>query len=184
MHDPDEWDQWRASNRSIENMMRVAQDAVEFAEDEGLAFVDYAQKHGLTVNEVVYYLNAYEAGGIAGLQAIRNPDIISPDIAQDAVKFIAKMLKAGLGEQIPVRVTDEGTAIGVYQIQERSNGEKYLFPVCQFRLTLEEHMWHLYWMRKFDAWWPYPPPEIGKTRFTLRARLQQVLDDEYGCFWG
>ena len=75
------------------------------------------------------------------------------------------------------------TAIGVCQIQERMNGDKYLFPICQFRLTLEGRIWHLYWMRKFDAWWPYPPPETGR-KYTLRARMQQVLEDDHGCFWG
>ena len=88
-----------------------------------------------------------------------------------------------LEEWIPYRLTDEGTAIGVYEIQQRRNGDKYLFAICQFRLTLEGHLWHLYWMRKFDAWWPYPPPEHGR-KYTLKARVQQVLEDEYGCFWG
>jgi len=37
-------------------------------------------------------------------------------------------------------------------------------------------------MRKFDAWWPYVLPETGR-KFTLRARMQQVLDDWDGCFW-
>ena len=27
------------------------------------------------------------------------------------------------------------------------------------------------------------PPEKGR-RHTLRARMQQVLGDEFGCFWG
>jgi hypothetical protein len=38
-------------------------------------------------------------------------------------------------------------------------------------------------MRQFDAWWPYPLPERGR-KHTLKARLQQVLDDDFGCFWG
>jgi hypothetical protein len=53
------------------------------------------------------------------------------------------------------------------------------------RVTLATGHWHLYWWRKFDAWWPYPPPERGahSTRYTLSARLRQVLADEHGCFW-
>jgi hypothetical protein len=180
LFDSNEWDQRRATWRSIDTMRRIARDAMEL-EDHG--FYTYAREHDIPVNEIVYYLNAYEAGGDAGLEAIRNPDIIPPDVARRAVKEITRTLDARFeGHPLRYRVTDEGTAIGVYQVQERANGEEFLFRICQFRLTLEGMKWHLYWMRKFDAWWPYSLPRRGR-RFTLRARLQQVLDDEYGCFW-
>lgn len=177
-----EWDQWRADSRSIETMRRIALDVLEFGENDA-RFYAYAEEHGLSVNEVAYYLNAYEYGGEPGLWAIRNPDIIPPEVARGAIKTIAATLDEHFQGQLPYRLTDEGTGIGIYEIQERQNGEKYLFSICQFRLTLEGRMWHLYWMRKFDAWWPYPPPERGR-KYTLRARLQQVLEDRWGCFWG
>ena len=175
-----DWNQWRADNRSLETMRRVAQDALAFEDAD--AFYTYAEEHQLTVDEVVYYLNAYEAGGDTGLEAIRNPDIIPPDIARAAIKTMTGMLDVHFQGLIPYRLTDEGTAVGVYDIQERMNGDRYLFAVCQLRLTLATGQWHLYWMRKFDAWWPYPLPESGR-RFTLRARMQQVLEDRDGCFW-
>jgi len=178
----EEWDQRRAERRSIETMRRVALDAMEFG-DNGAALAAYATEHDLTVNEVVYYLNAYEYGGETGLQAIHNPDIIPPHVARQAIKTTAAVLDAHFEGRLPYRLTDEGTAIGVYEIQQRRNGEKYLFAVCQLRLTLETRHWHLYWMRKFDAWWPYSPPESGR-KHTLKARLQQVVADDYGCFWG
>ena len=178
----EEWDQWRADNRSLESMRQIALDAMAFEEDDAEAFYDYAEEHDLTVNEVAYYLNAYEYGDDAGLEAIRNPDIIPPDVARMAIKAIAKMLDQHFEGQVPYRLTDEGTGIGLYEIQERQNGDKYLFPVCQFRLTLATRQWHLYWMRKFDAWWPYPLPERGR-KHTLNARIQQVLEDRWGCFW-
>jgi hypothetical protein len=180
LFDSNEWDQRRATWRSIDTMRRIARDAMKL-EDHG--FYTYAREHDIPVNEIVYYLNAYEAGGDVGLKAIRNPDIIPPDVARRAVKEITRTLDARFeGHSLRYRVTDEGTAIGVYQVQERANGEEFLFRICQFRLTLEGMKWHLYWMRKFDAWWPYSLPRRGR-RFTLRARLQQVLEDEYGCFW-
>jgi len=55
--------------------------------------------------------------------------------------------------------TEEGMAISVYQIQKRMNCDKYLFLICQHRLILESCIWHRYWMRKLNAWWPYPSPE-------------------------
>ena len=173
----EEWDQWRADHRSIDTMHRIALDAMEFGDDNA-AFYTYAAEHDLTVNEVAYYLNAYEHGGEAGLRAIH-----APDIARQAIKTIGATLDEYFQGRLPYRLTDEGTAIGVYEIQQRRNNDKYLFPICQFRLTLDGRQWHLYWMRKFDAWWPYPSPERGR-KYTLKARLQQVLEDEHGCFWG
>jgi hypothetical protein len=67
----EEWNQQRADRRSLETMRRIALDAMEFKDDDG-AFYTYADEHGLTVNEVAFYLNAYEYGGDAGLQVIRN----------------------------------------------------------------------------------------------------------------
>ncbi len=176
-----EWDQHSAASRSIETMRSIALDAMRFGDDDA-AFRKYAARHKLSVNEVVFYLNAYETGGDAGLQAIRNPDIIPPDVAHRAIKTIAALLDAHFQGRVPYRITDEGTAIGVYQIQERMDGEKYLFPICQLRLTLAGVQWHLYWMRKFGAWWPYPLPKARQSH-ALKARLEQVLEDKFGCFW-
>jgi len=179
----DEWNQQLADNQHIDTMRQIALDAQEF-DDDWEAFEKYAEKHRLTVNEVTYYLNAYQYGGDAGLQAIHAPDIIPPDIARGAIKKIARFLDDHFEDRLPYRLTDEGTAVGVYEIQERFHtGDKYLFPICQFRLTLESNQWHLYWMRKFDAWWPYPLAERGR-KYTLQARLQQVAEDEHGCFFG
>lgn len=177
-----EWDQERATRRSLDSMRTIAVEVAAFIDDTA-ELERYARSHGLTINEIVYYFNAFEYGGDEGLEAIRNPDIIPEDVARDAVKVIAKTLEGFLAPSNVCRVTDEGTAIGVHEIQTRSNGDRYLFPICQFRLTLESAHWHLYWMRKFDAWWPYPLPNKGR-KFTLRSRLQQVLEDEHGCFWG
>ena len=95
---------------------------------------------------------------------------------------IAAMLEEW-SPDLPYRTTDEGSAIGVYEIQQRQSGDKYLLPICQLRLTVTSMRWHLYWMRSFDAWWPYSLPKQGR-KHTLRARLRQVLEDEFGCFWG
>jgi hypothetical protein len=162
-------------------MRRIAQEALALPDDYDPLY-PYAVAHGLTVNEVVYYLNAYEAGKDDGLRALVEPDIIPEDIARRVVQTIDAALREHFPEGGSHRITDEGTAIGVFEIQHRwQTQEPYLFPACQFRLTGKK--WHLYWMRKFDAWWPYPPPEQGR-ELSLQARLQQFLDDEDGCFWG
>ena len=109
--------------------------------------------------------------------------IILPDVARRAIETIAETMDVHFEGRLPYRLTDEGTAIVLYEIQQRRSGDKCLFSICQLRLTLATRQWHLYWMRKFNAWWPYPLPEKGRKQ-TLRARIQQVLEDEWGCFWG
>ena len=81
MRGTEEWDPWVANNRDLATMQRIALEATELGDDPW-AFHSYAKEHKLTVNEVVYYLNAYEYGGVAGLEAIRNPDIIPPNVAR------------------------------------------------------------------------------------------------------
>ncbi len=179
----EKWNQQHADWCSIDTMRQIALEAQKLGDDWD-AFSRCAAKHQLTVNEVVYYLNAYEYGGEAGLRAIHAPDIIPPDVAREAIKTIGKILDNHFQNDLPYRLTDEGTGIGLYEIQQRQQaGDKYLFPICQFRLTLADRQWHLYWRRKFDAWWPYSPPQTGQ-KHTLRARVQQVIEDEFGCFWG
>jgi hypothetical protein len=61
----EEWDQQLADSHSIETMRRIARDAMCFGDDDA-AFYTCVDQHKLTVNEIVYYLNAYEAGGDDG----------------------------------------------------------------------------------------------------------------------
>lgn len=74
MVDPwsEEWDPWRANNRSLATMRHIALEALKFKEEDA-AYYRYAAEHNLTINEVVYYLNAYEYGGDAGLEASAIP---------------------------------------------------------------------------------------------------------------
>ncbi len=179
----DEWDQSRVGWTSIETMRRIATDIMQLDQEDDDALYAYVAEHDLTVNEAVYYLNAYQFGGDSGLRAIRNPEIIPPETARRATKTVARMLDDHFQGRMSFRITDEGTAIGVYEIKEYEGEERYLFAICQVRLTLDRHRWHLYWKRKFNAWWPYSLPETGR-KSTLGARMRQVLEDQYGCFWG
>jgi len=178
-----EWDQSRVERTSIETMRRIATDIMQLDQEDDDALYAYAAEHQLTVNEAVYYLNACQFGGDAGLRAIRNPEIIPPEVARRTAYTVAGMLDDHFQGRVPCRITDEGTAIGVCEIREGIDGPDYLFPICQLRLTRDPHRWHLYWQRKFNAWWPYSLPETGR-KSTLGARMRQVLEDQYGCFWG
>jgi len=123
----EEWNQRRADDRALETMRRIALDAMDFKDDTE-AYYAYAAKHHLTVNEIVYYLNAYEYGGEIGLRAIHVPDIIPPEVARRAIKTVAGTLDAHFQGRVPYRITDEGTAIGLYEIQQRMSGDKVSLP--------------------------------------------------------
>lgn len=53
------WDRRGADTRSAETMRRVAREARQLADQE---LYGYAEENQLSVDEVVTYLNAYEAG--------------------------------------------------------------------------------------------------------------------------
>ena len=88
----DEWNQWQASSRSLETMRQIVQEVTPIV-DDNWELEQYAHRHHLTINEIVYYFNAHEYGGDDGLEAIRNPDIIPPDMARQALKIIGKALQ-------------------------------------------------------------------------------------------
>ncbi len=50
----EEWNQKSAERRDLETMRRIAQDALEFGDDDR-AFDRYAGEHMLTVNEIAYF---------------------------------------------------------------------------------------------------------------------------------
>ena len=132
----EEWNQRRAEERSLDTMCQIALNALDFGDDDK-ALQQYAAKNKLTVNEVLYYLNAYQYGGEPGLKAVKSPDIIPPEIARRSLKTIAKALDKHLQGRLAYRLTDEGTALGLYEIRQRwQSKQKFLFPVAQFRLTV------------------------------------------------
>ena len=118
----DEWNQWQTDSRSLDTMRAIALGALELADDDDdEAFYAYAASRQLTANEVAYYLNAYQYGAEAGLRAIHNPDIIPPEVARRAIRTVARILDGHFEGSMAFRITDEGTAIGVSEIQTRWN---------------------------------------------------------------
>lgn len=83
-------------------MRQIALKALTFADNDE-AFYTYAAEHQLTVNEVVYYLNADEYGSDAGLEAIRNHHTIPPEVARQAIKTGARLLDEHYGRMHPTR---------------------------------------------------------------------------------
>jgi hypothetical protein len=81
----DEWNQWQASSRSLAMRCQIVQEVTPII-DDNWELEQYAHRHHLTINEIVYYFNAHEYGGDDGLEAIRNPAIIPPDVARQALK--------------------------------------------------------------------------------------------------
>jgi hypothetical protein len=98
----EEWDPGRASHRPLETMRQIALNALAFADNDE-AFYTYTTEHQLTINEVVYCLNAYEYRGDAGLEAMRNPILFHPRWPVQAIKIVAKLLDEHYGRMHPTR---------------------------------------------------------------------------------
>jgi hypothetical protein len=178
-----DWDQFSVDSKTFQEKLKIVQTILPH-QDHEMAYLQFADKFDVPVNEIVYYLNAFEEGGESGVKAIHSPDIIPEEIVKRTIAKIKKTLRANFPENFKFRVTDEGTAIGVYEIQKRfQSEEEYLFPGFQLRLTLENGWWHVYWRRKFDVWWPYVP-DTPMRNHSLTEILNIVIVDKHGCFWG
>lgn len=103
-------------------MREIALAAMGFGDDDA-AFYRYARDHDLTVNEVAYCLNAYEAGGEAGLRAIAIPVIIPPDIARETIKTIVATLEEHFQGRVPYRLTDEGSCFCYFGVTTGVSGK-------------------------------------------------------------
>jgi hypothetical protein len=178
-----DWNQSSVDSKTLQEKLKIVQTILPH-QDHEMAYLQFADKFDVPINEIVYYLNAYEEGGESGLKAIHKPDIIPEDIAQRTIAKIKKVFKASFPESFKFRVTDEGTAIAVYEIQKEFDDEgEYLRPGFQLRLTLENGWWHVYWRRKFEVWWPYVSDDTTRTH-SLTEVLEMVIADKHGCFWG
>lgn len=126
----------------------------------------------------------YDCGGDEGLRTAISPDILPQRLARRTTTTVRNTLSAAHAGLKALRITDEGTAIGAYEISYNAIGEAFLLPICQLRLATATRQWHLYSFNRSDGeWWPYAPPESGRYRYTLKTRLQQVIDDRQRRFW-
>lgn len=165
----------------FETLQRVVSDVLPLRDDVD-ALNNYAAQHHLTVDDLIMFSDASEFGGNEGLKALVHPDILPQRVARRAATQVRNLLTIHFASRRDIRITDEGTALGVYHIRYHNTGLVYLHPIAQLRATLPTRHWHLY-ARHNDQWWPIAPPASGRHRFTLKTRIQQIIDDRDNRFW-
>ena len=164
----------------FETLQRVVSDVLPLRDDVA-ALNAYAAQNHLQLDDLVLFSDAWEFGGDEGLKALLHPDILPSRVARRTCTQIRNLLTVHFAARRDFRITDEGTAIGVYHIRYHNTGMAYLHPIAQLRATLPTRHWHLY-ARHNDLWWPIAPPVSGRYRFTLKTRVQQIIDDRGGRF--
>lgn len=156
--------------------------------DEGAAeFYRIARESGLGTRWLSYYANAYEAGGESGLKALsyrcKMHDKIRAEAEGKISRYLDNKIPPNLRAEIGFRIKVHTNRITV--IEQRpcfgNRSQMTCLEVFQVRYTDYDNRWHLYWMRKFNKWWPYVPEQPV---FTIDDCLREVEQDIWGCFWG
>jgi hypothetical protein len=169
---------------------RATKDAGDSPESEA-EFTHLAQESGLGTRWLAYYTNAYEAAGESGIKALSYRKKMPDEILNEGLKKIndyldemRRLLKEkAVKAQIDFEPRYKGNQITVYEKRPLFNdpSETSHLAVFQVRYTDYDKRWHLYWMRKFNRWWPYVP---DKPVITIEDCIREVENDKWGCFWG
>jgi len=149
-----------------------------------------ARASGLGMRKFTYYVNAYEAAGESGVGALTYRRKPSPGIMEKGMITVNGYLSLKRGSfkdkapraKIDFEAACRGNQITLYEVRPVFNepAETSRLEVCQMRYTDYDKRWHLYWMRKFNRWWPYVPV---RPVFTIEDCVREVETDKWGCFW-
>jgi len=157
------------------------------AEDGYEKFYKIAKESGLGERRLTYYSNAYEAAGESGIKVLsykkKMPDEIRKDAMDKINEYLYNRVPFNLRKEIGFLVKAQYNRIIV--LEKRPLFGDSLQACCtevfQARYTDFDNRWHLYWMRKFNKWWPYVPKKVI---YTVKDCIREVDEDGWGCFWG
>ena len=150
-------------------------------------FYKLAKTSGLGEQSLTYYSNAYEAAEESGIRALTYRRKIPEPIQREALdkinSFLYNRVPVELRNKIGFLVKGQSNRITVFEKRPLFNNPLKTSCVESFqvRYTDFDNRWHLYWMRKFNKWWPYIPEEVVST---IDDCLREVERDAWGCFWG
>lgn len=157
------------------------------AKDGYEEFYKMAKESGLGERRLSYYSNAYKAAGESGLKALsykkKMPDEIRKDAVDKVNKYLYNRVPLGLRKEIGFLVKAQYNRITVSEKRPLFSNSSHTscIEVFQARYTDFDNCWHLYWMRKFNKWWPYVPK---RAIYTIKDCIREVDEDGWGCFWG
>jgi len=128
-------------------------------------FYDLARESKLSVNQLAYYLNAYEAAGESGIKALTYNKKLPDDIRLEALGMISTYLRDKCDSipemhkhKIGIAADVRGNRITVYERRPVfSDPSRWCrSSVFHIRYTGYDKRWHLYWRRASGKWWPFP----------------------------
>ena len=159
-------------------------------EDTGY-FDQLARESGLGARWLTYYANAYEAAGESGIKALsyrKKPEqFIIDDARMKIDKYLEEqrkiLMSTSASEQIEYETRVFRNNITAYEKRHfyKDPTEMTSLAIFQVRYTDYDRRWHLFWMRKFNVWWPYIPDQPV---LSIEDCIQEVERDRWGCFWG
>lgn len=177
--------------RSFEEILRLAKQTAEFAQDEDegydrLRFL--ALEEGMKRETLEYYAKAYQAAGESGLRALSYKKRMPDSVRVEAVKTVNEYLLKRLPENLPpgeiwFQSVARDNHITAFEKRPLFGDPKKssALEIFQIRYTDYDQRWHLYWKRASGKWWPY----IGKKEVkSVEDCLREVGTDASGCFWG
>lgn len=154
-------------------------------------FEQLARESGLGTRWLAYYANAYEAAGESGIKALSYRQKPAQHIMDEARTKIDGYLEEqrkilmnkSVFEQITYKTQVFSNRIAVYdkRLFYKDPSQETRLEIFQVRYTDYDKRWYLYWMRKFNVWWPHIPDQPV---FTINDCIREVERDSWGCFWG
>lgn len=172
-------------------MLRLAETAAKWdldSENGYAAFQNFAREVGIKSENLMYYVNAYQANDGSGLKALTYKKPMPEQVRIEATGKLNEFLSAKLPRnehagQLWFQVVAKDNQITAAERRPlfADPSQSSTSEFVQLRYTDYDNKWHMYWKRASGKWWPYVPScKIESFDDCLR----ELDDDPSHCFWG
>jgi len=177
--------------RKLEEMLRLVKAVVKWdldSESGYAAFGNFAREVGIKKENLMYYVNAYQASGKSGLKALTYKKTMPETVRIEATKELNEFLSARLPRnehagQLWFQVVAKDNRITVAEKRPLFGdpSQSSTSEFVQLRYTDYDGKWHIYWKRASGKWWPYVPHRKIES---FNDCLHELGQDLFHCFWG
>lgn len=110
-------------------------------------------------------------------------DIELRRIKNEVGGLCSKRSPAHLKDQLRFEYEIDKQSVIIYEVRPAWDDptEFTRSPMAKLTYVIKEKAWKLYWQRANMKWVKYEPKEISKA---LRDLVQEIDNDEFGCFFG
>ena len=166
---------------SFDAKLALARKGAALDVDDEDSFYALARGANVSVSQLAYWTNAYEAAGESGFRALQVKGKIPELPLKGALKAIEGFLQTRSQDCGGFEVAVRGNTITVKEKTKTLIDKRDIaIDAFQVRYTVEDNRWHLFWKRASGKWWPY----IGENDIrTIADCLNNVREDAWGCFW-